>query len=116
MTFVADDMAVSGEPPRMVVEGPCTKSRDGTALTPLSIQFERVFKEPVINQTMQSFDDPDVSVTFVNVSDSWPHKWVLNRVRLYDPASGATGSANAVIIEQAEIRESLGKNLILSDR
>jgi hypothetical protein len=116
LTFVADDMAVGGELPRMVVEGPCSKSGDGTTLSPLSIQFERIYKEPVTNHTMQTFDDPDVSATFVNVSDSWPHKWVLNRVRLYDPAAGPTGNANAVIIEQAEIRDRLGKNLSLVDQ
>jgi len=116
MTFVADDMSVGGELPRMVVEGPCARSNDGETLSPLTIQFERIYREPVTNHTIQTFDDPDVTATFVGVSDSWPHKWVLNRVRLYDPAAGAAGAANAVVIEQSEIRDRLGKNLALVDQ
>lgn len=112
MTFVAGDMAVNGELPRMVVEGPCRVSTDGLTISPLVIQLNRVTKSEVKAQTMQSFDDPEVSATFINVSDSWPHIWVLNRVRLYDP--GDTDD-KSVVIEQSEIRERLGKNLSLNN-
>lgn len=111
LTYTAGDMAVSGEPPLMVLEGPCSLSRDGTTLSPLAIQFERIFKAEVKNQTMQTFDDPDVTATFINVSDSWPHTWVLNRVRLYDPSDT---EGKSITIEQKEIRENLGKNLTLN--
>ncbi len=111
ITYSAGDMAVSGEAPLMVVEGPCTLSGDGLTLSPLTFQFERIFKAEVKNQTMQTFDDPEVSATFINVSDTWPRMWVLNRVRLYDPAEPVNKS---IVIEQSEIRDRLGKSLTLN--
>lgn len=107
LQFLASGMSVNGEPPKLKVQGDCQPSDYLNRISPLMIPFGKILDAPVKDQVFKGENDPTLQFTLENVSDSWPHTWVLNSVRLYN-AQGAE-----LVIYQDEIKNILGKHLAL---
>lgn len=107
MRFHASGMSVSGEPPVLLVQGDCQPSDYLNRIAPLMIPFGAVLNKQVKDLKFNGENDPSLQISFVNVSDSWPHTWVLNSVKLYNL------QGQELVIVQDEIKNILGKHLAL---
>ena len=103
LKFAAGDMAISGEPPEMVVNGPCRPADDANWIAPIMVPYTKILQLPVRDVELANFDDASVKISFHNMSDSWPRVWVLQSVKITSP--------NAEILEVStdDIRRVLGQ-------
>lgn len=81
LTFHADGMAVSGDAPRMIVEGPCEPGEDQQTLAVLPINKRAIQNIPT-KELELIYEERGVSIRFENVSDDWPGTWILQNVKL----------------------------------
>jgi hypothetical protein len=103
LTFLAGDMAVSGAAPAMKISGPCVPGDDINVISPILIPFDHILNSPVHDKSIADFSDQSVTVTFENVSDSWPHMWILQSAKL------TSDRADEVKADENDILRVLGK-------
>lgn len=85
MTFQSEGVAVAGQPSTMEVEGHCEISaHDINSISPLWIPVAKVLGEPVSDGEFDFREGHQVRLRFANVSDEWPHTWVLTNVKMVD--------------------------------
>jgi hypothetical protein len=139
--FLAEGMAVNGERPQMVLTGPCINGDDGF-IKPFLINVSQVTKdEPIDREYDIDFNlkpselnngvQKNISATnlnrglssvngefkfklqILNLSDSWPKKWVLNGVTLSGAPKNST-TKQSLEIKSDELYQIVGKNLSLN--
>ncbi|OFZ15466.1 MAG: hypothetical protein A2Z20_12295 [Bdellovibrionales bacterium RBG_16_40_8] len=103
MTFYAGDMAVSGDPPQMIVGGPCLTADDTNLIAPIMIPYAKILPLAVHDTELVGLDNAAIKVSFRNISDSWPRVWVLQEVKITSP------SAEAIRADSDDIRRVLGQ-------
>ena len=106
ITFEATNMAVSGEAPLMIVRGFCEPSETSEIIEPLMLNFSEVLSKKVIDRKFSSVNGTGTSVSFKNVSDSWPDAWVVRSVRLHNTQA-------EIKVEIDEYRRLLGQPVLL---
>jgi hypothetical protein len=111
MTFYADDMASGGEPCVMKLDAPCLPDTDEAVTSPILIQYDRVVATSPASSSMRGFDNPEVKATFQNVSDAWPHIWVLHEVRMYNSSGVSSGE---LVLPNDELRNYLSNAISLN--
>jgi hypothetical protein len=106
MTFFAGGMAVSGDSPTMTVSGPCVPADNINVISPLMIPYSKILNLPVKDQEINDSEESGsgVSVSFKNVSDSWPQLWILQTVKLTN-----SSEFPEVTADEKDIRRVLGK-------
>lgn len=109
LTFVGDGSAVSGELPKMEVEGNCEMSSDINSISALRIPIAKILGEPVAEGEFNFRDDQPVSIRFANVLDQWPRTWQLQAIRLFDSTQ-----KDEVVIPAKELRDILPKPVLLN--
>lgn len=110
LTFYAGNMAVSGEPPEMVVTGDCSPGDDISTIAPLMIPYQRILGTSVRDRDFDNFANESLQVTFHNVSDEWPVYWALQSIRLTDE------DGDELRVNLSDIQRILGKTLALEFR
>lgn len=103
--FHAGDMAVSGEPPTMILSGDCLLENDGMTTAPLFIDYVKVLDRKVMDSLIKNPNDDSSTIHFINVSDSWPRLWILHEVQLNSEDGGV------LAISESEIRQIYGKSV-----
>lgn len=106
MTFEAEGMAVSGEKPKMVVEGGCEYSNDLAKINPLWIPVSRIFGEVPNDGEFSNYERP-VQMKFSHVADHWPRKWVLVALQIQ-------GKKGQVDVNRYEIAQILGQPFLIN--
>ncbi len=101
VAFVAEGMAVSGEYPEMLVEGPCQLAEDGSHLQTLWVPIKELQKSNPNNRDFLAFETQTVRVNFQNMPDHWPKTWRLQSIRLFDP----NGSRQDLVLAPEQIRK-----------
>lgn len=89
LTFEAEGQANSGEPIKMTVSGPCETRADGWSISALRLPVKKILGAPVGDSEFDFKSEEQVRVSFSNVGDAWPKKWVLQGVEFLDSESGA---------------------------
>lgn len=87
LSFVADGMAYSGEPPRVIVRGLCETAEENIFIHPLKIPYRDILGLPVSQQEFipkESEPPQRISIQFRNISEQWPRQWNLVGIKLYD--------------------------------
>jgi len=107
LEFVAVGMAVNGEPPRMIVRGPCQASDDDNFIDPVLVDARKILAAEPEDQDFDLSEDGSGELTFTNVSDSWPREWILNSIRLYNK------SGKEIRADSSDIKRHVGKNLTI---
>ncbi|MEQ1665257.1 MAG: hypothetical protein ABL927_07780 [Bdellovibrionales bacterium] len=133
--FLAEGMAVNGERPQMVLTGPCINGDDGF-IKPFLINISQVTKDEPIdreyeidfnvktiepdrglssvkNNSLNDLGQAKFKIQILNLSDSWPKKWVLNGVTLSEPPKNLT-TRQTIQIKSDELNQIIGKNLSLN--
>lgn len=106
LSFEAEGVAVGGEKPKMQVEGKCEYSADLTKINPLWIPVARIFGERPSDGEFSDYNRP-VQLTFSNVADEWPRKWVLIGMTVQ-------GEKGQVDVSRYEVGQILGKPFIIN--
>ncbi len=90
VTLVAEGMAVSGERPTIVVEGPCDyRNSDLNKVAPVWIPVSKILKaNPWGAET--TIEEGETKLTFSSIGDSWPMQWEIASVRLHDQNDAST--------------------------
>ena len=111
MVFYSDGEASSGEVPQMSVEGKCRNSGNKVMwMQPIWIPTaELLNRSPASTSAVDFFDGEPVSLRFTNVGDQWPHRWILNKVTLYDDQK----TGQTITIERSAIRAANPSSLLL---
>ena len=109
LTFVAGDMAVSGDSPEMEITGNCSAADAPGAIEPLLVDAVAVKKSNVTDKALRQPQAQNNSVKFKNVSDTWPRVWILNLIQ-FVPAQADTAE---ITIAREQIHQNLGKNVAL---
>lgn len=133
--FLAEGMAVNGERPQMVLTGPCINGDDGF-IKPFLINISQVTKDEPIdreyeidlnvktieldrglssvkNNSPNDLGQAKFKIQILNLSDSWPKKWVLNGVTLSGAPKNST-TKQSLEIKSDELNQIIGKNLSLN--
>ncbi len=90
--FVAEGVAVAGEPPIMKIVAPCSEGQDPAEIASINLAIGKILKEKP-HDTEFTFDGFNAVVSFKNSSDEWPRQWVLKRVEFINP-QGESKSAD----------------------
>lgn len=109
MTFIAEGVSVSGDRPIMELEGRCEFSADMSKISPLYIPVAKILNEKAGDGEFRFNEGRVVTVKFVNLSDEWPHTWLLKSMKLSSEKSNA-----AVVIESNEVAKYLGHPLVIN--
>jgi hypothetical protein len=104
--FEAEGVAVNGEKPTMTVTGKCNYSSDLTKIDPLWIPIAKIFGERPSDGDFSDYDRP-VHITFNNMADEWPRKWVLTSMTVQ-------GEKGQVDISKYEVGQILGKPFMIN--
>lgn len=107
LEFESDDMAVSGEKPRMEVQGVCKASADGTMIETIWIPYSKILAEKPSDGDFQFLEKYESTLKFENVSDVWPKKWHLIGVRL-------SNLKREFVVDRNEVHKILGHPYIIS--
>ena len=108
LVFHAAELAVSGEPTRMTVQGPCRVGKDINRIDPLWVPVRKVLEEKSGNVELQYLEEAPVTLGFQNMGGEWPLKWNLEQVRLYNSAD----STMQLIVDRHQIHK-LSKNPVI---
>lgn len=116
MTFYASGMAISGEPPKMTIDGPCLADEDANFMRTIELPLRLVFSAG--EGTSVSFDELSVKVHFENTGSVWPPSWYLAGVQLYATEShvGPKSEQHDLDGEVSEISLSLSDIQNISER
>lgn len=113
ITYMAGDMAVSGEPPQMILNGPCTLTDSADEIVPLMVNYATVLDLQPRDRDVEINKDLNYSAKFQNISDAWPKIWVLKNVKLLRTNAGAGELPAEFTVELREIKQIYGKNILL---
>jgi hypothetical protein len=80
LQFVADGMAVAGEPASMTVKAPCEAGQDPSEMASITIPVEKILAQKSKNADFH-FDGFAPRFTFKNTEGEWPRTWVLRSVQ-----------------------------------
>lgn len=109
LSFEGEGVAVSGELPKMEVEGGCEISSDINRIAAVWIPVSRILGEPVVDGEFDFREGRPSKLKFANVTDQWPRLWQLKSVRLIDPS----GENSEVAIPSSELRDILKKPFLI---
>jgi hypothetical protein len=109
LSFEGDGVAVSGDLPKMEVEGTCEISKDINSIAAVWIPVSRILGEPVADGEFDLREGHPAKLKFANVSDQWPRTWMLKSLKLIDP----TGANGEVSVPTSELKQILKKPVIL---
>jgi hypothetical protein len=107
LQFEADGFAMSGERPRLEVEGHCEIEEDVNHLVTLWIPFAKIISEVPADGELDIKDPRPVVLKFSNIGDEWPQNWTLMNVKIQDVKE----QNSEISMESIEIREVLGRPL-----
>ena len=107
LTFHAGDMAVNGDAPKMIVEGPCEPGEDPQTIAILPIN-KRAINDIPTKEVELLYEDSGITIRFENVSDNWPGVWILQSVKL------AGFKEKSLLVSQEDIRRIRGEPIILN--
>lgn len=108
LNFEADDSSVSGEAPKMYIQGHCDSSSDLATINPLWIPVAKILGEKPGDGDFEFHQGSDIQVTFDNIPDEWPHTWILKSVKLINDKN-----SESLTVNQTEISRYLGHSLVL---
>lgn len=99
LEFVGEGVAVSGDVPKLRIEGPASSE-------PLWISVPDVKQIPV--RGLASLEDPEKSVriSLEDFHNEWPDHWVLKRMTFFKPGS------EELVLEGASLKKSVSGDLI----
>ena len=110
MIFEADGFAVSGERPQMTVIAPCQMSQnDINKIEVIRIPVASIVSEKVGDGDFTFNQGQNITVQFAYMPDQWPVQWHLKSLNLKNDSQ----NVSELMIEQNEIRQIIGKPLIL---
>lgn len=83
LRFEAEGITESGETAAMEIDGPCRASEgDISSIEPIWIPVAKIMSEEPVDMDL-SYDEA-VKFRFKNMTSSWPKRWRLSAVRLYN--------------------------------
>ena len=108
LTFEAEGVSVSGEAPKMEVEGACSYSGDISKIDPLLIPVAKILGEKSLDGELQFNGEHAVALKFTNLPEDWPRTWILKQVRLKKD-----GSTDSFTVESDEVARYVGHPTVL---
>lgn len=90
LSFVGVGVSDNGNIPKMTVNSNCAAEDDLTVLSPIWIPMGDIYQAEPKTQELHFPEFGSTAVHFENLASSWPEKWSLVKVRLYNSASGST--------------------------
>ena len=108
LTFEAEGSGVSGEAPKMDIQGHCDSSADFATINPLWIPVAKILDEKPGDGDFDFHQGSGIQVTFNNIPDEWPRTWILKSVKLINDKN-----SESLTVSREEISRYLGHNLVL---
>lgn len=111
LRFNAEGIASGGEKPAMQIDAPChTSPNNAQSIEAVWIPVNQLLKSRAVNSTVEQADGS--TLTFENMSGSWPVTWSLDSVRLYD----SEAVAQDVRISATELQQLRPHSLMMNWR
>ncbi|MCB0420713.1 MAG: hypothetical protein KDD61_06940 [Bdellovibrionales bacterium] len=82
LVFKAGDMLVHGEPPEMLVQGPCSYENSSDHINAIWIPMAKILKQKTGNISLDFHEVGNISISFSNIGDEWPRVWGLAAIQL----------------------------------
>jgi len=89
LSFVGIGVSDNGNIPKMTVNSTCAAEDDLTTLSPIWIPMGDIYQAEPKTQELHFPEFGSTAVHFENLASSWPEKWALVKVRLYNSVSGS---------------------------
>lgn len=110
LMFKGEGEASHGDMPQLLVEGPCRNSNEKIKwMKPIWIPISDVLKKPTNDGDLNYYDSEPVSLTFANLGSSWPRRWILESIQLYDKDD----TSQRITVERSSIREAAPKSILM---
>jgi hypothetical protein len=91
LSFVGEGVSDNGNIPKMTVISNCSAEDDLTILSPIWLPMGDIYQAEPQSQELHFPEFGSTAIHFENLASSWPERWSLVRVRLYNSNTDATG-------------------------
>lgn len=90
LSFVGIGVSDNGAIPKMKVDSTCAADDELLSLSPIWIPMADIYQAEPKTQELEFPEFGTTAVHFENLASTWPERWTLVRVRLYQSHSGAS--------------------------
>lgn len=91
LSFVGVGVSDDGRIPKMTVNSNCAAEDDLTTLSPIWIPMGDIYQAEPKTQELHFPEFGSTAIHFENLASTWPERWALVKVRLYNSESGSVG-------------------------
>jgi len=90
LSFVGVGVSDNGVIPKMIVDSACEAEEDFSSLSPIWIPMSEIYQAEPKTQELHFPEFGSTAIHFENLASTWPERWTLVKVRLYNSSAKAS--------------------------